>query len=123
MLSNFQFGTQALLQSFLIGQPEFRKIMQSPQMLQLRQRVIAACHIGPMDQDETAGLHRTPAQVRRIKRLAAFRRRCLSRRSSRPAGVFPDASTRIATAFCLRVSSAVRAEFTRADVEEVATRA
>ena len=53
MLSNFQFETQALLQSFLIGQPEFRGIMQSPHMQQLRQRVIAACHIGPMDQDET----------------------------------------------------------------------
>ncbi|SBT08823.1 Secretion ATPase, PEP-CTERM locus subfamily [Candidatus Accumulibacter aalborgensis] len=53
MLSNFQFGTQALLQTFLVGQPEFRRVMQSPQMLQLRQRVIAACHIGPMDQDET----------------------------------------------------------------------
>ncbi|MBS1229925.1 MAG: secretion ATPase, locus subfamily [Proteobacteria bacterium] len=55
MLSNFQFETQALLQSFLIGQPEFRSIMQSPQMQQLRQRVIAACHIGPMDQQETHG--------------------------------------------------------------------
>ena len=55
MLSNFQFETQALLQSFLIGQPEFRSIMQSPHMQQLRQRVIAACHIGPMDQDETRG--------------------------------------------------------------------
>ncbi len=55
MLSNFQFETQALLQSFLIGQPEFRSIMQSPHMQQLRQRVIAACHIGPMDQDETQG--------------------------------------------------------------------
>ena len=53
MLSNFQFETQGLLQSFLIGQPEFRNIMQSPHMQQLRQRVIAACHIGPMDQDET----------------------------------------------------------------------
>ena len=53
MLSNFQFETQALLQSFLIGQPEFRRIMQSPHMQQLRQRVIAACHIGPMGQDET----------------------------------------------------------------------
>jgi putative secretion ATPase (PEP-CTERM system associated) len=53
MLSNFQFETQALLQSFLIGQPEFRSIMQSPHMQQLRQRVIAACHIGPMDHDET----------------------------------------------------------------------
>jgi putative secretion ATPase (PEP-CTERM system associated) len=55
MLSNFQFDTQGLLQSFLIGQPEFRAIMQSPHMKQLRQRVIAACHIGPMDQDETRG--------------------------------------------------------------------
>lgn len=55
MLSNFQFETQALLQSFLIGQPEFRKIMQSPHMQQLRQRIIAACHIGPMDQGETQG--------------------------------------------------------------------
>jgi putative secretion ATPase (PEP-CTERM system associated) len=53
MLSNFQFETHALLQSFLIGQPEFRSIMQSPHMQQLRQRVIAACHIGPMDQGET----------------------------------------------------------------------
>ncbi len=53
MLSNFQFETQALLQSFLVGQPEFRSIMQSPHMQQLRQRVIAACHIGPMDHDET----------------------------------------------------------------------
>lgn len=55
MLSNFQLDTHALLQSFLIGQPEFRSIMQSPHMLQLRQRVIAACHIGPMDKSETRG--------------------------------------------------------------------
>lgn len=60
MLSNFQFETQALLQSFLIGQPEFRAILNSPQMQQLKQRVIAACHIGPLDVEETRGyvLHR-----------------------------------------------------------------
>jgi general secretion pathway protein A len=55
MLSNFQFGKQALLQTFLVGQPEFREILQSPNMQQLRQRVTATCHIGPMDRDETAG--------------------------------------------------------------------
>ncbi len=55
MLSNFQFGKQSLLQSFLIGQPEFREILQNPSMQQLRQRVIAACHIGPMDAEETQG--------------------------------------------------------------------
>lgn len=53
MLSNFQYGNQALLQSFLIGQPEFRQILQSPHMMQFRQRVIAACHIGPLDVEET----------------------------------------------------------------------
>ena len=55
MLSNFQFGKQALLQTFLVGQPEFREILQSPNMQQLRQRVTATCHIGPMDIDETRG--------------------------------------------------------------------
>ncbi|MDP3086380.1 MAG: XrtA-associated ATPase [Rubrivivax sp.] len=53
MLSNFQFGNQALLQSFLVGQPEFRQILQQPEMEQFRQRVAATCHIGPLDQEET----------------------------------------------------------------------
>lgn len=53
MLSNFQFGEQALLQTFLIGQPEFRDILQGPGMLQLRQRVTARCHLGPLDEEDT----------------------------------------------------------------------
>jgi putative secretion ATPase (PEP-CTERM system associated) len=53
MLSNFQLGDQALLQSFLVGQPELRAMMQSPSMQQLRQRVIASYHLGPMDAAET----------------------------------------------------------------------
>jgi putative secretion ATPase (PEP-CTERM system associated) len=53
MLSNFQFGSQALLQSFLVGQPEFREILQRPEMEQFRQRVAASCHIGPLERDET----------------------------------------------------------------------
>jgi putative secretion ATPase (PEP-CTERM system associated) len=53
MLSNFQYGQQALLQTFLVGQPEFRAILQSESMQQLRQRVSATCHIGPLDAAET----------------------------------------------------------------------
>jgi len=53
MLSNFQFGDKALLQSFLVGQPELRAMMQSPHMQQLRQRIIASYHLGPLDKDET----------------------------------------------------------------------
>lgn len=52
MLSNFQLGERALLQSFLIGQPELRAMMQSPKMQQLRQRVTASYHLGPLDKNE-----------------------------------------------------------------------
>lgn len=53
MLSNFQTRWGSLLQSFLLGQPEFRATLQSPSMRQLRQRVIATYHLGPIGVDET----------------------------------------------------------------------
>jgi hypothetical protein len=53
MLSNYQLGNHSLLQSFLLGQPEFRRILQRPEMEQFRQRVAATCHIGPMDLEDT----------------------------------------------------------------------
>jgi len=53
MLSNFQTNDNSLLQTFLLGQPEFRKTLLGPDMLQLRQRVIASYHLGPMGIDET----------------------------------------------------------------------
>lgn len=53
MLSNFQLGGQALLQIFLLGQPEFRDMLQnSNQLEQLRQRVIANHHLEPMSAEE-----------------------------------------------------------------------
>ncbi|SFU47265.1 XrtA/PEP-CTERM system-associated ATPase [Pseudoduganella namucuonensis] len=53
MLSNFQTNDKSLLQTFLLGQPEFRATLHSPDMQQLRQRVIATYHLGPMDALET----------------------------------------------------------------------
>lgn len=53
MLSNFQSQEKSLLQSFLLGQPEFRYTMASEGMQQLRQRVTASYHLGPMDRQET----------------------------------------------------------------------
>jgi len=55
MLSNFQNDERSLIQTFLLGQPEFRGILQSPDMQQLRQRVVASYHLGPLDADETRG--------------------------------------------------------------------
>ena len=53
MLSNYQTDKKPLLQTFLLGQPEFRKILLGQDMQQLRQRVAATYHLGPMDPAET----------------------------------------------------------------------
>ena len=53
MLSNFQLGAHPLLQTLLLGQPEFRDLIQDhPQLEQLRQRVIAAHHLDAMELGE-----------------------------------------------------------------------
>ena len=53
MLSNFQLGAHPLLQTLLLGQPEFRSMIQDhPQLEQLRQRVIAAHHLDAMEAGE-----------------------------------------------------------------------
>lgn len=54
MLSNFQYGGQALVQIFLLGQPEFRVALESDRLEQLRQRVIATHHLTAMGEDEIA---------------------------------------------------------------------
>lgn len=53
MLSNFQLGSHPLLQTLLLGQPEFRGTLQgSPDLEQLRQRVIAQHHLEALGRDE-----------------------------------------------------------------------
>ncbi len=53
MLSNFQHNGRSLLQTFLLGQREFRNTMRSESFEQLRQRIIAAYHLQPLDDMET----------------------------------------------------------------------
>lgn len=53
MLSNFQLGSHPLLQILLLGQPEFRTLLQtSGELEQLRQRVIASHHLDAMEPAE-----------------------------------------------------------------------
>ena len=53
MLSNFQLGSHPLLQTLLLGQPEFRETLhEHPELEQLRQRVIAAHHLEAMELTE-----------------------------------------------------------------------
>lgn len=53
MLSNFQEDGRALLQSFLLGQEEFKATLQLDGLEQLRQRVIAAYHLDPLTAEES----------------------------------------------------------------------
>jgi len=52
MLSNFEYEGEPLVQSFLLGQREFRRTMRSKGFEQLRQRVIAAYHLKPLTETE-----------------------------------------------------------------------
>jgi general secretion pathway protein A len=60
MLSNITEGGRAGLQTILMGQPQFRRMLASPDLDQLRQRVLASYHLGPLSREETRAyvLHR-----------------------------------------------------------------
>jgi type II secretory pathway predicted ATPase ExeA len=53
MLSNITDGGRALLQTILLGQPQLRKVIASPDLDQLRQRILASFHLGGLSKDET----------------------------------------------------------------------
>ena len=54
MLSNVTVeGGHSALQTILLGQPQFRRKLASPDLDQLRQRVLASYHLGPLTEGET----------------------------------------------------------------------
>ena len=55
MISNYQIDGQSLFQIFLLGQPEFRQILNAADMSQLRQRIVAWHHLGPLSREEIQG--------------------------------------------------------------------
>ncbi len=58
MLSNLQSDDRILLQIMLVGQPELKAKLKSPNLAQLAQRIIANYHLSPLTRDET-GLYIT----------------------------------------------------------------
>ncbi|PWG62696.1 ExeA family protein [Spiribacter halobius] len=51
-LTNLEKDGRPLLQIFLIGQDGLREVIDHPKLEQLQQRLIAACHLRPMDAEE-----------------------------------------------------------------------
>lgn len=52
MLSNLETDSGKLLQIILVGQPELRETLNSPQLIQLRQRIQIYCHLHPLSSEE-----------------------------------------------------------------------
>ncbi|HAC34891.1 MAG TPA: ATPase [Gammaproteobacteria bacterium] len=53
MLSNYEVDGKPMLQCFLLGQKEFRITIGSPQLKQLRERVIASTGLQPLSKQDT----------------------------------------------------------------------
>lgn len=53
MLSNLETDRAKLLQIILVGQPELKKTLMMPELIQLRQRININYHIAPLTIDET----------------------------------------------------------------------
>ena len=53
MLSNVTLASQPSLQTILVGQPQLGRMMASPDLDQLRQRVLAGFHLPALDVQET----------------------------------------------------------------------
>ena len=83
LLTNLETAKQKLLQIFLIGQPELRAMLASPDLRQLNQRITARFHLRPFNARETAAYvdHRiavagvdrplfTPGALRRVHHLS-----------------------------------------------------
>lgn len=52
-LTNLEKDGQSLLQVFLVGQEPLREMVRQPVMEQLHQRLIAACHLSPLNEQES----------------------------------------------------------------------
>lgn len=120
MLSNFQFESHALLQTFLVGQPEFRTIMNSSQMTQLRQRVIAACHLGPLDQDDVPAYLQHRLKCAGSKGEPSFDDGAYAAVFTASAGI-PRRINAICDRLLLMGFLNSKKAFTQVDVDEVAT--
>lgn len=119
MLSNFQYDNLSLLQTFLVGQPEFRSILQSPEMLQLRQRVIASCHIGPLEQHEVQEYVEHRLKCAGYKGAPMFNRTCYELIHQATTGI-PRRINTLCDRILLRGFIDDKKVFSKSDVEEIA---
>ncbi len=72
LLLNFETYTEKQLQIILVGQPELRNILNSPELRQLKQRISLRCEIKPLRAEEVSAYIRTRMKVAGASRLDFF---------------------------------------------------
>jgi general secretion pathway protein A len=63
LLTNLETATQKLLQIILVGQPELRDVLASPELRQLAQRITGRYHLESLEQDEVKAYVRHRLEV------------------------------------------------------------
>src|SRR5215472_5576641 len=66
LLTNLETSQQKLLQIVLVGQPELDEKMDSPDLRQLKQRIVLRCQLEPLEEEETKSYI-----LRRLQRAGA----------------------------------------------------
>ncbi|SDB57947.1 putative secretion ATPase, PEP-CTERM locus subfamily [Desulfonatronum thiosulfatophilum] len=87
MLSNLETDQAKLLQIILVGQPELKKILASPEMRQLRQRININCHIQPLSLEETEQYIQHRLEIAGDRNAATFSPEALSQIHTQSRGV------------------------------------
>jgi general secretion pathway protein A len=72
LLLNFETYTEKQLQIILVGQPELRELLNSPNLRQLKQRISLRCEVEPLQAGEISGYIRTRLNVAGAARLDLF---------------------------------------------------
>ncbi|MGH9936821.1 MAG: ExeA family protein [Blastocatellia bacterium] len=72
LLLNFETYSEKQLQIILVGQPELRQLLNSPDLRQLKQRISLRCEIKPLKADEVSGYIRARLKVAGASRLDLF---------------------------------------------------
>ncbi len=72
LLLNFETYTEKQLQIIMVGQPELRLLLNSPDLRQLKQRISLRCEIKPLKGDEVPAYIRARLKVAGASRLNLF---------------------------------------------------
>ncbi len=77
LLTNLETNERKLLQIILIGQPELRTMLASPELEQLAQRVIARYHLDPLSVEETGRYIEHRLKVAGLQGISPFPERLM----------------------------------------------